>query len=188
MTRKRQDSAFISADSRSPNRSWSPSTLLLYRVYWLEPYLSGMVTALMGTDEPFRGWWGLLSGPWVPHFPLCMTYTARYTISARRLIKDPHHPCNCLWPSGQAVACAVIKHAQRGWDTVFSCGNQSPKLCTLNNNKKMFLLYCILLYLLYSTVFYLHRIIFLFLLKLSTEVQYMSQKHFTAHSVWACDK
>ena len=45
-----------------------------------------------------------------------------------------------------------------------------------------------LLYLLYSIVFYLHCIIFLFLLKLSTEVQYMSQKHFTAHPVWVCDR
>ena len=96
--------------------------------------------------------------------PLHDLNTTRCTNRARRMIKDPHHPCSRLFVtlrSGRRLRCHK---------TVFSLRQSEP--WTLN--KTCF--YCIVFYWIYYNVFYLHCIIFLSLLKLSIEVHYISQK------------
>lgn len=118
---------------------------------------------------------------WTVHTDTVVKYTTRCTNRARRIIKDPHHPCNRLFVtlrSGRHLRCHKTRTNDE--EQFFPCGDQSPELCTLNKTCFYYIL-LYLLYLFYSIVFYLHCIIFLSLLKLSTEVQYMSQKHFTVH-------
>ena len=73
------------------------SLYLLYRAYWLEPYVSGTVTAPVGDRRALQRLVRTAErtmGTTLP--PLHDLYTTRCTNRARRIIKDPHHSCKLL--------------------------------------------------------------------------------------------